>query len=80
LDLSFIERLDPALERVEDPLGRATVIVHAIHHAAPLFVPREGGLQWADPLECLLDLHEARLDAQATEFLEFLQKNRPATS
>jgi len=80
LDLGFIEKLDPALERVEDPLAPATVVVHAVHHAASLFSPREGGLQWADPLECLLDLHEARLDVQAAEFLEFLQKNRPATT
>lgn len=78
LDLRFIEELDPALKRVEDPLEPATVVVHAVRHADPLFMPREGGLWWADPVECLLDLHEAHLDPQAASFLEALQRNRPA--
>ncbi len=33
-----------------------------------------GTIAWADPIECLLDLHEARLEAQAQEFLEHLQR------
>ena len=80
LDLGFIEELDPALRRVEDPLEPATVVVHAVRHADPLFTPREGGLWWADPVECLLDLHEAHLDAQAARFLDALQRSRPAAS
>lgn len=76
-DFGFIHDLDPALERVEDPLAPATVVVHAIRHAESLFEPREGGLAWADPVECLLDLHEARLDAQAAQFFEALQRGRP---
>jgi hypothetical protein len=32
-------------------------------------------LVWADPIECLLDLHEARLEPQAQEFLEHLQRH-----
>jgi hypothetical protein len=79
LDLGFIEELDPALRRVEDPLEPATVVVHAVRHADPLFAPREGGLWWADPVECLLDLHEAHLDQQAASFLDALQRSRPAT-
>lgn len=79
LDLDFIKRLDPALEQVDDPLARAEVVVHAVRHADPLFAPREGGLAWADPLECLFDLHEARLDQQAAQFLELLQCQRPAS-
>jgi len=27
---------------------------------------------WADPVECLLDLHEMRLESQAKEFLQHL--------
>lgn len=80
LDVGFIEKLDPALKRIEDPLEPATVVVHAIRHADPLFTPREDGLQWADPVECLLDLHEARLEVQASQFLEALQRNRPTAS
>lgn len=77
LNLEFIEQLDPALKRVEDPLAPANVVMHAVRHADPLFAGREGGLAWADPLECLFDLYEARLDQQAAQFLEALQRQRP---
>jgi hypothetical protein len=76
-DLGFIEKLDPGLKRVLDPLEPATVVVHQVRHAKPLFEPRKGGLQWADPVECLLDLHEAGVSAQASEFLKALEKKRP---
>jgi hypothetical protein len=75
-NLSFIEKLDPALKREADPLKTANVIVHIVRDANPLFEPREGGLLWADPVECLLDLHEARLKDLATQFLTALQRNR----
>jgi len=79
LDLDFIEKLDPALKRIEDPLEPANVVVHAVRHANALFTPREGGLFWADPVECLLDLYDAHLEAQAAEFLRALQNARPST-
>jgi hypothetical protein len=79
-DLGFVEKLDPGLKRVLDPLEPATVVVHQVRHAKPLFEPRKGGLQWADPVECLLDLHEAGLRAQALQFLKALEKNRPPTT
>jgi hypothetical protein len=31
---------------------------------------------WADQVECLLDMHEAHLDAQATSFLKALERDR----
>ena len=77
MDLAFIEKLDPALKRVSDPLEPASVVVHAVRHKDPLFETREGGLYWADQVECLLDLYEARLEKQAGQFLETLQRNRP---
>jgi hypothetical protein len=77
MDLGFIRKLDPALQRVEDPRELANVVVHAIRHANSFIVPREGGLGWADPVECLLDLHEVRLEAQASQFLEALKQRRP---
>jgi hypothetical protein len=76
-DLRFIEKLNPALKRVDDPLEPATVVVHQIGHAKSLFTSRDEGLQWADPVECLLDLYEARLDAQANQFQKALERNRP---
>ena len=79
MDLDFIAKLDPALKRIEDPLEPANVVVHAVRHADALFAPREGGLHWADPVECLLDLHDARLAAPAAQFLNALQHARPST-
>jgi hypothetical protein len=76
-DPDFISKLDPALTRVTDPREPASVVVHTIYHADPLFEPREGGLSWADPVECLLDLHDARLEMQAKQFLEVLRERRP---
>ena len=76
LDLRLVHDLDPALVRVEDPLEPATLVVHAVRHADPLFTRRKDGLSWADPVECLLDLHEAHLDGQASQFLDDLQRRR----
>lgn len=80
MNLDFLEKLDPALKRVEDPLTPANVVVHAVRQADAQFAPRAGGLAWADPLECLFDLYDARLEMQAAQFLEALQRNRPTSS
>ncbi|MFN0076419.1 MAG: hypothetical protein ACKVY0_08090 [Prosthecobacter sp.] len=80
LNVDFIQQLDPALKLVTDPLLPATVVVHAVSHAESLFTSREGGLAWADPVECLLDLHEGRLEMQARQFLAHLHSLRPARS
>jgi hypothetical protein len=76
MDLNFLMSLDPALTLVTDPLEPATLVVHAVRHEDSLFKRRDGGLAWADRVDCLLDLHEARLDAQADEFLEYLLLER----
>jgi hypothetical protein len=76
LDLSFIEKLDPALKKVEDPLQPVTVAVHAVRRKDSFFEPGAGALSWADPVECLLDLHEARLESQAVDFLRALESRR----
>jgi len=79
-DADFIHKLDPALRRITDPREPASLAVHHLYHADPLFTPREGGLNWADPVECLLDLHEARLEMQAKQFLDVLRQRRPKDS
>lgn len=78
MDLSFIEKLDPALKKVEDPLQPVNLAVHAVRRKESFFEPGEGVLYWADPVECLLDLQEARLESQAAQFLDALERNRPA--
>lgn len=69
-DIGFVRRLDPALTQVTDPAAPAVVILHFVRHHEALFVPGPSGQPWADPLECLFDLHEAGLQAQAAELLE----------
>lgn len=74
-DLSFVESLDPALEKATRRDESPTLVIHTIRRAESLFQPAENDLAWADPVECLLDLHEARLESQALGFL----KSFPAT-
>lgn len=71
-DIGFIRRLDPALEEVTDLAAPAVVVLHFVRHQESLGEPNPAGLPWADPVECLLDLHEAGLQAQAAELLEAL--------
>lgn len=68
---SFVRRLDPALK----PAKRGEpcqVVVHTLFRPEPFFSKKQDSLNWADEVECLLDLHEARLESQALEFLEHL--------
>jgi hypothetical protein len=76
LDLSFIERLDPALQPVKgDATQPPTLVVHAIRRPYPLFAPaKDAGLPVTDPVETLLDLHELGLEGQAQELVERLRK------
>lgn len=69
VNLDFVERLDPALHKTEDPQEPAHLVLHFVRHREPLFEVGKDTLRWADPVECLLDLHEARLEPQALEFL-----------
>jgi hypothetical protein len=73
-DLSFLEALDPGLAPTGDTREPARLVVHFVRHADPLFEGAGSGLPVADPVECLLDLHEARLESQASEFLEAVRK------
>jgi hypothetical protein len=77
-DIGFLSRLDPALKPVGDPAEPARVVLHFVRHAEPLFTPNPGGLPWADPVECLLDLDEGGLQAQALEFMDALTPTEPS--
>jgi hypothetical protein len=71
----ILRRLDPALkpaERGEPP----QVVIHSIYRPVSFFAKDEKEMPYADEIECLLDLHEARLESQA---LEFLDKITPQT-
>ena len=67
----FLRKLDPALKPAKrgEP---ARVFVHTLCRPVTFFQRGDDGIVWADEVECLLDLHEARLESQALEFLERL--------
>jgi hypothetical protein len=67
-DLGFLRQLDPALYPAEKD-EPARLVVHLLHQPVVFFETDAAGALWADPVECLLDLHELRLEAQATDFL-----------
>lgn len=67
--VAILRKLDPALTPAErgEPFQ---VVVHSLFRPEPFFSPPQDGIRWADEVECLLDLHDARLESQALEFLE----------
>ena len=75
-DLSLVERLDPGLERTVRRDESPTLVIHTIRRAESLFQIGGAGLPWADPVECLLDLHEAGLEPQVLEFLNSFPATR----
>jgi hypothetical protein len=77
-DALFVEKIDPALRRAASRDEPVALAVHFVHRAEPLFVQGTDKTVWADPVECLLDLHEARLEPQALEFLRHFEEGRRA--
>jgi hypothetical protein len=65
-----IEQLDPGLVESVDPRAPARLAVHFLRRRTSFFRDAGNGARWADPVECLLDLQEARLDMQAEQLLE----------
>ena len=78
-DASFVEKIDPALRRASSRDEPVAMAVHSIHRPEPLFVQGADKTLWADPVECLLDLHEARLEPQALEFLQHFEEQKRRT-
>lgn len=70
-DLAFVQKLDPGLEVSESPYQPANLVVHFLDRPESHF-EQEGELLVADPLECLADLYDMRLDQQADQMLHFL--------
>jgi hypothetical protein len=71
-DLSFVERLDPALERTQSKSEPVALAVHILGTQEAFFKTVGDGLPLADEVDCLLSLHDAQLEAQAKEFLDHL--------
>jgi hypothetical protein len=69
VDWGFVKELDPALQETKLRDEPAPLVIHLVRRATSLFESGPDRLQWADPVECLLDLHEGRLESQALEFV-----------
>ena len=73
----ILRQLDPALKPAKrGELSR--VAIHTLYRPMSFFQEDAAASLWADEVECLLDLHEARLESQAAEFLERLIAERLA--
>lgn len=83
-DLAFVQKIDPALERSDNQFLKADLVVHFLDRPETRFEQgrlesaTQSELLIADPLECLADLYNMRLDQQADQMLYFLseRKNR----
>ena len=70
-DLSFVEQLDPGLERDDTALGTAHVIVHYLNRPNPLF-EKQDGVVWAGVLECLVNLWDAQFIHQVEQLINHI--------
>lgn len=76
LDLKFVRRLDAALKQCDGPDSSANLVIHLLPRKQGCFERDDEGRVWADPVECMADLHDMRLDSQAQDMLHaLLQKH-----
>lgn len=75
VDLTFLARIDPALKPCTEREASPALVIHVLRRRESGFTERDE-LPLADPVECLLDLHEARLESQAQEFFDHLVRLR----
>jgi hypothetical protein len=75
-DLKFVRRMDAALKQCEGADPAANLVIHLLPRKEACFDSDDQGRVWADPVECLADLHEMRLDAQADDMLHALLRQR----
>ena len=74
----LIGRVDPSLQPTVDPSAEFSLVVHRLRRADALFETglEVKGLPIADPVEVLLDLHELRLEQQASDLVDRLLQGR----
>lgn len=61
LNIDFVKKLDPALKEELNLEKPASLVIHCIRRKKAFFTTNSNGISWADPVECLLDLHEMSL-------------------
>jgi hypothetical protein len=69
VNLDFVDQLDAGLQRSTNPDDTPQLVVHYLLRPQAFFEVDSEGTVWADPVECLADLFEARLNNQADEML-----------
>jgi len=70
-------QIDPALEPAPFSTANPTLVIWPIHRAEPLFQhDPQSDTRWADPVTCLLALHDARLESQAEELINAFEQRR----
>ncbi len=74
LDFSFLRRIDPGLQPCR-PDENAVLAIHVVILEKPLFKKAKENFFYADPIECLLDLHEMRFEGQVEEIIRQLPFN-----
>jgi hypothetical protein len=82
-DINFVDQLDLGLDRTDNPNEKVYVAIHFLRRKKSFFSQSSIGVDWADPVECLVDLYDARLDEQASAFqahLSILGREKNATS
>jgi len=82
-DPGLVDRLDPGLSRIDHPEEKVYLAVHFLRRKESFFSQGSTGIPWADPIECLTDLYDARLSEQASAFQAYLSelgKNENAVS
>lgn len=67
-DMGFIKHLDPAQRPWHRNDPPPSLVVHFLRRKPSFFRINKEGILWADPIECLLDLQEAKLYRQALQF------------
>ena len=74
---ALARQIDPALEPAPFNTANATLVIWPVHRAEPLFQPTPNSdTRWADPVTCLLALHDARLEAQAEELIKAFERGK----
>jgi hypothetical protein len=74
-DLSWVAKLDAGLVRDDDARFPA-LAVHILPPLADSTFTEIDGQLWADPLECLVTMYEAKLNDQCEDMLQYLIRQR----
>lgn len=71
------KEIDPALKPVSFDTANPTLVIWPVHRVETSFLadPQEG-IYWADPVSCLLALHDVRLEQQARELVDAFEEKR----